>query len=414
MTRARRTLSAVVLAIALVVSGAPAHAATAPARPLVPMAAPGAAWNMDELLFFRVSGYQTNEVTTGLRIGDRVGRGSLTSTWHQVAPIDLDGDRQDEVLLYSSSTRRYVFRDVTSSGRLGSTIRSGTMSATWTHLRAIDLDGDQHDELLLYSASTGRYQYRNMGKTGAFGSILNSGTYPTGLRELVAIDLDGDQRDELLLYRSDLSYTFFDISRSGTLGTRLRSGAFSSWTTITAVDGTSGASDEILFHSSTRRSYALYDISSSGSLGGVVSRGTLSTAWRGVAGLNVDRRPTTVHPFVSQIVDLVNAERRRAGLGALSVNTMAQTEAARWSGVQAAEQRMYHRSDLFRGLPSSTRLVGENVAVGYSSAAAVMAGWMSSSGHRRNILNPEFTEIGVGVVADRHGTLYFTQIFLDR
>ena len=43
-----------------------------------------------------------------------------------------------------------------------------------------------------------------------------------------------------------------------------------------------------------------------------------------------------------------------------------------------------------------------------------MAGWMSSSGHRRNTLNPEFTEIGVGVVADRHGTLYFTQIFLDR
>jgi uncharacterized protein YkwD len=40
--------------------------------------------------------------------------------------------------------------------------------------------------------------------------------------------------------------------------------------------------------------------------------------------------------------------------------------------------------------------VGENIAVGYSSPAAVMTGWMNSSGHRANILNPDYREIGVG------------------
>lgn len=39
---------------------------------------------------------------------------------------------------------------------------------------------------------------------------------------------------------------------------------------------------------------------------------------------------------------------------------------------------------------------GENIAAGYSTPEDVMAGWMSSSGHRQNILDPDFREIGVG------------------
>ncbi len=40
---------------------------------------------------------------------------------------------------------------------------------------------------------------------------------------------------------------------------------------------------------------------------------------------------------------------------------------------------------------------GENIAVGYSSAAATMVAWMNSPGHRANILQPAFTHLGVGV-----------------
>lgn len=45
---------------------------------------------------------------------------------------------------------------------------------------------------------------------------------------------------------------------------------------------------------------------------------------------------------------------------------------------------------------TGTYPIGENIAVGYSSAAEVMHGWMNSPGHCRNIMNPQFLELGVG------------------
>jgi uncharacterized protein YkwD len=59
---------------------------------------------------------------------------------------------------------------------------------------------------------------------------------------------------------------------------------------------------------------------------------------------------------------------------------------------------------------------GENIAAGYASPEAVMSGWMNSSGHRANILNCNFTEIGVGYAyaANDPGTVqyhhYWTQV----
>ena len=56
------------------------------------------------------------------------------------------------------------------------------------------------------------------------------------------------------------------------------------------------------------------------------------------------------------------------------------------------------------------RSVAENVAYGYASAAAVMTGWMNSSGHRRNILSSN-THIGVGLAYGSDGLPYWTQVF---
>lgn len=62
-----------------------------------------------------------------------------------------------------------------------------------------------------------------------------------------------------------------------------------------------------------------------------------------------------------------------------------------------------------------TEPVGENIAVGYSSAAEVMAGWMASSGHRANILNCSYTAIGIGydagVVKQTWGPGSWVQVF---
>jgi uncharacterized protein YkwD len=53
---------------------------------------------------------------------------------------------------------------------------------------------------------------------------------------------------------------------------------------------------------------------------------------------------------------------------------------------------------------------GENVAAGYGSAASVVTGWMGSTGHRENILNGAFTQIGVGYALGSDGTPYWTMV----
>ena len=54
---------------------------------------------------------------------------------------------------------------------------------------------------------------------------------------------------------------------------------------------------------------------------------------------------------------------------------------------------------------------GENLASGYRSAADAMNGWMNSPGHRANILNGNFTEVGVGYATDSTGRPYYVQVF---
>ena len=55
--------------------------------------------------------------------------------------------------------------------------------------------------------------------------------------------------------------------------------------------------------------------------------------------------------------------------------------------------------------------LGENVAYGYGSVAAVMSAWMNSSGHRANILSSSFAHVGVGRADASNGTPYWTQDF---
>ncbi|BAU87675.1 allergen V5/tpx-1 family protein [Streptomyces laurentii] len=52
---------------------------------------------------------------------------------------------------------------------------------------------------------------------------------------------------------------------------------------------------------------------------------------------------------------------------------------------------------------------GENIAKGQATAAEVMEGWMNSPGHRANILNCDFREIGIGLHTS--GGPYWTQVF---
>ena len=117
----------------------------------------------------------------------------------------------------------------------------------------------------------------------------------------------------------------------------------------------------------------------------------------------------------AQVVALTNAERAKAGLGALTVSGKLTAAAAAHSADQASHNTMTHTgsngssmSQRISATGFAWRALGENVAMGYANANSVMTGWMNSPGHRKNILTPGFTMIGVALAAAADGSLYWT------
>jgi uncharacterized protein YkwD len=126
--------------------------------------------------------------------------------------------------------------------------------------------------------------------------------------------------------------------------------------------------------------------------------------------------PTTLPPstfdasaFEGEILRLTNVERTTAGLAPLASCARLATAARAHSERMLAGQFFEH-VDPGTGSTISARIaatgymagasswrVGENIAMGYATAAATMNGWMNSAGHRANILEPSFTHLGVGV-----------------
>ena len=126
-------------------------------------------------------------------------------------------------------------------------------------------------------------------------------------------------------------------------------------------------------------------------------------------------------PVTSQeqeVIDLVNQQRAANGCGALAANPQLMTAARLHSQDQAAHRKMSHDGSDGSTLAQRVSRAGypggnlaENVAYGYETPADVMDGWMHSDGHRRNILNCTYRDIGVGVAEGSDGRLYWTQDF---
>jgi uncharacterized protein YkwD len=115
--------------------------------------------------------------------------------------------------------------------------------------------------------------------------------------------------------------------------------------------------------------------------------------------------------YVNRIVVLVNARRAAAGLRSLIVSPCATRYAAPWSTHMAATNSLVHQS-LAPILRCPAQSAGENIAYGNVTADQMMAMWMSSAGHRANILSPRFTRIGVGAVRTTSGRWWATQDFV--
>lgn len=127
---------------------------------------------------------------------------------------------------------------------------------------------------------------------------------------------------------------------------------------------------------------------------------------------------TTSHAFIKQVVELVNAERAKEGLSPLTINTRVQA-AAQVRAVECEKSFSHTRpngSSFATALKEqnvSYRSAGENIAWGQRSPEAVMNAWMNSEGHRANIMNPNFTTIGVGYYQNANGVNYWCQLFTN-
>ena len=131
-------------------------------------------------------------------------------------------------------------------------------------------------------------------------------------------------------------------------------------------------------------------------------------------------RPVSASAVATEVVHLTNVERTRDGRTALRASPRLMRAA------QIHAEQMARAGQMAHVLPSATyprtddrlaaadyrwQTYGENVALGQSNATEVLQSWMHSPGHRTNILNRDFTEMGAGYAIDRAGRPYYVQVF---
>lgn len=113
--------------------------------------------------------------------------------------------------------------------------------------------------------------------------------------------------------------------------------------------------------------------------------------------------------LAAQVVAQTNAERAKYGLPELTVSSEL-TRAACVRAREIVEKFSHTRPDGTSWSSVSAQATGENIAKGHNSADRVMAAWMSSEGHRANILRERFGSIGVCAL-EANGVIYWVQLF---
>lgn len=135
-------------------------------------------------------------------------------------------------------------------------------------------------------------------------------------------------------------------------------------------------------------------------------------------GVPLGETAAEVDPFIAEVLRLVNVERSKKGAAPLT-GAPHLNEAANVRAVELTSTFSHTRPDgsrcftVFNELNISCNARAENIAAGYKTPQLVVQGWMKSEGHMKNILNPSYNNLGVGVCADSSGKLYWVQLFSD-
>lgn len=147
----------------------------------------------------------------------------------------------------------------------------------------------------------------------------------------------------------------------------------------------------------------------------VVLREPSSSSLPGAAGaansnpvsttLSAGAADTNAAAFAEEVIRLVNVERAKVGVAPLTSQSQL-TQAAQNHAIDLACYGAVGHTSLDGGtlierldaVEYMWASAGENMAVNYATPATVVTAWMNSAGHRANILEPEFTQIGIGYV----------------
>ena len=132
--------------------------------------------------------------------------------------------------------------------------------------------------------------------------------------------------------------------------------------------------------------------------------------------LTIPQPDSSVRSFEQEVIRLVNEQRVKNGLNPLTENWEL-SRVARYKSQDMVDNRYFSHTSptygspfqMIRAFGISFRQAGENIAYGQRTPQAVVNAWMNSSGHRANILNASYTQIGVGYVAAGN---YWTQMFI--
>jgi uncharacterized YkwD family protein len=123
---------------------------------------------------------------------------------------------------------------------------------------------------------------------------------------------------------------------------------------------------------------------------------------------------TTQSGYAKQVLDLVNAERAKQGLSALTLNTNV-NEVAQLKAEDMKKNNYFSHTSPTYGTPFQMlktygityKTAGENIAKGQTTPQQVVNDWMNSEGHRKNILSSSYTQMGLGYSGG-----YWAQIFI--
>ena len=150
------------------------------------------------------------------------------------------------------------------------------------------------------------------------------------------------------------------------------------------------------------------------------STGT-STSDSGTGDSDAQKTETTQAEMTQAeaVLKLVNAERAKVGVQPLTLSEKLTSIANTKAKDMADKGYFSHQSptygspfDMLKQFGVSYSYAGENIAAGQKSAEEVMNSWMNSSGHKANILNKNYTQLGVGFVRGGEYGTEWVQLFI--